>query len=279
MWGAARDSPTNTRIMPIDTLPDELLAACFAAMSARSLARAALVCVRWRGLASRDEIWRPLCLARWPSTARLNVANYKKFFMQRKKLTKKLQPQKMDYTLLLDGTLNGSKFSVSLPLAAAAADGGELTWACAQLAWQPGTVPDIDVKDAVLWRESTQQLAKLDGQRLGGTADIKEQQRGEEDWEGWRDGSIKPFHVWSADFDIDEFVNGPPEDNLARFGWRVRYMNSSVVFSLVGCLFRERDTPWVWELNHPNIHEDELEEIIEEKNLLVLLRGLTLAFA
>ena len=93
--------------MSIDLLPDELLAACFAALSARSLTRAARACTRWRGIAGRNELWRALCSSRGPSTTRLKVLCHRTFYMQR---ARRQRPWRIsDYTLLLDGELHWDK--------------------------------------------------------------------------------------------------------------------------------------------------------------------------
>jgi len=217
--------------MAIDALPDELLAACFAALSAHSLTRAARVCTRWRDVASRDELWRALAIARWPSTTSLNIVNHRKFYKQR---AQRQRPwQRSDYTLILDGTLNGGAFSLALPFSSATAEGSLLTWACAELVWQDGTLPHIDLKDLTLWREKSQQLVQLHyGSTAFGTASLSFYE--DENVESLRDGSIKPYHlVWSD--------HESREDEC--FAWRLRYTNGELMFSLVGCNFGLGDLP------------------------------------
>ena len=262
--------------MPIDALPDELLAACCAALSVSTSVRAMGFSTRWRQVV--NSVWRARCTRRWPSTAHVGVLNYVKFYVQRQR---KLPPfAKKDYMLLLDGTLNGSNFSVSLPLVEAAADGGVLTWACAALTWQTGTVPVFVLKSIALWRESTQQLAQLDGAGVGGTAGIKEEERDEEVWEEWRDGTIKPYNLFYADFGIDDFVNETPvawhHPAVRKFAWRLRYMNGSVVFALVDCIFGD-DEPW--QLEGVDVDEAQLAPFIEPVSEEVFLQGLSLACA
>lgn len=211
--------------MPVDVLPDELLQACFATLSVRALARAGRTCVRWRVVASRDELWRALCIARWPSTTSLNVVNHRTFYRQR---VYRQRPWRLsDYTLILDGTLNGGAFSLALPLSSATAEGTVLTWACAQLAWHPGTVPHIHLEDVALWREKTQQLVQLhDGSTAFGTASMVEYE--DEEVASLRDGSIKPYHLMWSEYESSE-------DHC--YAWRLRYTNGELVFSQVGCNF------------------------------------------
>lgn len=265
--------------MSIDLLPDELLAACFAALSARSLTRAARACTRWRGIAGRNELWRALCSSRWPSTTRLKVLCHRTFYMQR---ARRQRPWRIsDYTLLLDGELNGGAFSLSLPLASATADGGILTWACTQLAWQTGTVPVFVLESVALWCERTQQLAQLDCTDVGGTAAINEEdERDDEVWEGWRDGTIKPYHLLYADFGIDDFVNEPPvglhmPPAVRNFAWRLRYMNGTMIFALVSCAFDDNEGP-PHELTWPDAQENELQPFISPVSEAVLLQGVSL---
>ena len=83
--------------MPVDALPDELLVACLAVLSDLPLARAGCVSRRWRGLADRDALWRPMLMARWPELLFLqNVESLKALYGSRAVLLQTPPPPSTD---------------------------------------------------------------------------------------------------------------------------------------------------------------------------------------
>jgi hypothetical protein len=120
--------------MPLFILPDDLLATCLANVEVRVLVRSSAVCRTLRRVTSREELWRSLCVLKYPSVARLSgVASYRALFVQRaKRHEPHLTPlpialsdvqlvldYKLQWRTYDDGTAGEETISCTLPLAAA----------------------------------------------------------------------------------------------------------------------------------------------------------------
>lgn len=265
--------------MPVDALPDELLVECFRTLSVASSLHALRVSTRWRRVV--NTAWRERCNSRWPATAQLNVLNHIKFYAQRAWQMQMREYEKTDYTMLVDGSVDSKPFSLAMPLAAAAADGGMLIWPSPGLTWQQGTVPTIVLSSVAVWREPTQQISTLyttmlytAGHHAGihGSAETKIGMRNDEVFDSWRNGSSMPFHLLKAEFGKD-FFEYLELDNEAEarannsFLWRLHYLNGSLSFSVVERLGVDL-------LDEPDASEEELGVNMEMQDEDFMLKAL-----
>ena len=105
--------------LPLTVLNDGPIRLICHYLTAAGLLSMSMVSIRLQMIADTERNWQRLCLAKWPSTERLTILNFKRYFGQRIGIVPASRGSLIDMTLLLGiNTRTGRLCSEIVPLGA-----------------------------------------------------------------------------------------------------------------------------------------------------------------